>query len=250
MPLFRIYACIKSCTNIQFYVSRELTMPQFFIKSSNIINNKCIIEGEDFYHLSNVRRAKPGEAVNLRSDDGNVYKGRISEINSDSMTVEIVRRVTEVQRETDLFLTLYAAVLKGKAFDLALQKAVEVGVHKIVPVVTERTIAVPDKNDAKKSRWQKIAENAAKQCMRKEIPEVGDTMRFREAVSSDHSEIKIIAHTEDSGQDLKEYLSGKSRSARVSLLVGPEGGFSEKEISCGSGKWLGSGCVRLYRSSS
>ena len=205
-------------------------MPQFFIKSSNIINNKFIIEGEDFYHLSNVRRAKPGEVIDLRSDDGNVYKASISEINSDSITVEIVHRVAEVQRKTDLFLTLYASILKGKAFDLAMQKAVEVGVHKIVPVVTERTIPVPDKNDSKKSRWQKIAENAAKQCMRKEIPEVGDVLHFKDALANDHSGIKIIAHTEDSGKDLKEYLANKNMCTHVSLMVGPEGGFSESEM--------------------
>lgn len=213
-------------------------MPQFFIKSSNIINNKCKIEGEDFHHLRSVRRAKPGELIDLRSDNGFVYKGRISEFNSNSIMVEIIERVMDIKRETDLFLTLYMSILKGKAFDLALQKAVEVGVNKIVPIITERTIPIPDKKDSKKTRWQKIAENAAKQSMRKEIPVVEDVLSFKEALVYDHSQIKIIAHTEEGGKNLKEYLSNKNRKESVSLMIGPEGGFSEREIvSAGENNW-------------
>jgi 16S rRNA (uracil1498-N3)-methyltransferase len=206
-------------------------MPQFFIKASYIINNNCIIKGEDFHHLKNVRRAKIGDVIDLRSDNGFVYKGRISEVNPDSVKAEITERVMEVRRETDLFLTMYISMLKGKTFEIALQKAVEVGVNKIVPVMTERTIPVVDKKVAKKTRWQKIAENAAKQCLRKEIPVVEDISGFKEAVINDASGIKIIAHTEETGKDLKEYLSNKKRNHYVSLMVGPEGGFSDREIS-------------------
>ncbi|MBN2403938.1 MAG: 16S rRNA (uracil(1498)-N(3))-methyltransferase [Spirochaetes bacterium] len=206
-------------------------MPQFFVKSSDIINNGCKIEGEDFHHLRNVRRAKPGEIIDLRSDNGYVYRGRIGEFDSKSVTVEIVERVMETKRETDLFLTLYMSILKGKAFDLALQKAVEVGVNRIVPVITERTIPVLDKKDVKWTRWQKIAENAAKQSMRKEIPEVGEVLNFKEAIVNDNPGVKIIAHTENSGKDLKKYLSDKKRNKYVSLMIGPEGGFSWREIS-------------------
>jgi 16S rRNA (uracil1498-N3)-methyltransferase len=205
-------------------------MPQFFIKASDIIGNNCIITGEDCHHLKDVRRAKSGDFIDLRSDNGFVYKGRLIEVNSDFIKVELIGRVKEVNRETDLFLTIYISILKGKTFELALQKAVEVGVNKIVPIITERTIPIPDSKDTKKIRWQKIADNAAKQCMRKEIPVIEDILRFKEAIVNDRSGIRIIAHTEENGKNLKEYLSNKNRNKFVSLMIGPEGGFSDREI--------------------
>ncbi len=205
-------------------------MPQFFLKESDIVAGECAIKGEDFHHLKNVRRAKTGDSIDLRSDDGFVYKGRIIEINSASIRVEIIGKVTEVNRKTDLFLTAYISLLKGKTFELALQKSVEVGVNKIIPLVTERTIPVVDNREAKRARWQKIAENAAKQCLRKEIPAVGEIMSLKDAVAGDSSGVRIIAHTEENGKNLKEYLSNKKRDRYVSLMVGPEGGFSDREI--------------------
>jgi 16S rRNA (uracil1498-N3)-methyltransferase len=206
-------------------------MPQFFIKASDITSGKkCIIKGEDFHHLKNVRRTKIGDLIDLRSDDGIVYKGRIREVNLDSIKAEIIERVMEVSRKTDLFLTIYISILKGKVFELALQKAVEVGVNKIIPIITERTIPTLGNKEAKKTRWQKIAENAAKQCMRKGIPVVDDILSFKEAVVNDSSGVKIIAHTEENGKNLKEYLSNKNRNEYISLMIGPEGGFSDREI--------------------
>jgi 16S rRNA (uracil1498-N3)-methyltransferase len=205
-------------------------MPQFFIKASNIIGNKCIIEDEDCYHLQRVRRAKAGDLIDLRDEDGIIYKGRISSIDSKSIIVEIIENVVSKSNETDLNLTLYISILKGKVFDLALQKAVEIGVNRIVPVVTERTIPVIDRSRNKKTRWEKIAINASKQCMRNDIPVIGDMLTFTEALVNDSSGIKIIAHPDKRGKDIKEYLSQKNKSETVSLLIGPEGGFTDKEL--------------------
>jgi 16S rRNA (uracil1498-N3)-methyltransferase len=213
-------------------------MPQFFIKASNITGNKCIIEGEDCYHLQRVRRAKLNDLIDLRSVDGIIYKSRIISIDSKSITLEIIENVVNKNTETDLILTLYVSILKGKVFDLALQKAVEIGVSRIIPVVTERTIPVIDRNSNKKTRWEKIVLNASKQCMRKDIPVIEDTLTFKEALVNDNSEIKIIAHPDKHGRNIKEYLSQKNKSGTVSLLIGPEGGFTDKELElAGDNNW-------------
>ncbi|MFH0976023.1 MAG: RsmE family RNA methyltransferase [Spirochaetota bacterium] len=205
-------------------------MPQFFIKSSNLIENKCLIEGEDFRHLRKVRRVKPGDLIDLRIDNGLICKGKICTVNADSLTVEILETKEGNSAGPDLNLILYASILKGKAFDFALQKAVETGVSKIIPVVTERTIPVIERNSSRKARWEKIASAAAKQCMRKDIPVVADVITFSEAVSKDRSGTKIIAHPEQRSIDIKQYFTQKEKTKDVSLLIGPEGGFTDKEV--------------------
>jgi 16S rRNA (uracil1498-N3)-methyltransferase len=205
-------------------------MPQFFIKSSDTFGNKCIIAGEDYHHLRKVRRIKLNDWIDLRSEDGFIFKGRVCDIKSQSITVDILERVANKKNEAGLNLSLYISILKGKVFDFALQKAVELGVNRIIPVVSERTIPVIDSTGNKKTRWETIALNAAKQCMRKDIPVIEDVLSFGEALVKDSSGIKIIAHPDERGKNIKEYLSDKNKRENVSLLIGPEGGFSDREI--------------------
>lgn len=210
-------------------------MPQFFIKSLNIYNNKYIIEGKDCHHLQKVRRVKPGDLIDLRGDDGILYKGRLIEVHPKSIIVEIIERF--VNNKIDMHLSLYTGILKGKMFDFILQKAVEIGVERIVPVITERTVPIIDKSNNKRTRWEKIVANASKQCMRSNIPIVEDILTFKEAVADSSSQIKIIAHPDDQGKNIRDLLQTKTVND-VSLFVGPEGGFSEKElIVAGENNW-------------
>ena len=125
-------------------------MLQFFIKSSNITRNKCIINGEDYYHLRSVRRVKPGDFIDLRSNQGILYKGRLIEIDAKSIVAEIVEIGEKI--ELPIKLTLYASMLKGKSFDLVLQKATEIGISRIIPVITERTIPIISGKEKKRRR--------------------------------------------------------------------------------------------------
>ena len=209
-------------------------MPQFFIKSSDIVNNQYVIKkGEDFLHLRKVRRIRRGDRIDLRGDDGVFYKGIIDKVNPESIVVEIIERQAEINTE-QVKLRLCAAILKGKTFDLVLQKATEIGVSGIVPVVTERTIPAIDNGDFKRVRWENIVVNASKQCMRKDIPVVEDTSSFKDVVINNASKIKLIAHTESNGKNIKDFLSGifssSSDKSDVAILIGPEGGFTPDEI--------------------
>ncbi len=203
-------------------------MPQFLIQTPNITDNKYIIEGEDYYHLKKARRVKIGELLDLRGDNGLIYKGRISKITAESIIVEII--MADNKTEPTIDLSLYISLLKGKKFDLVLQKATEIGVCKIIPVLAERSIPDLSTGENKKKRWEKIVSEAFKQCMRKQIPVIKEVMTFKEAILNNHSQIKIIAHPGKSGRNIREYLAGIKRNVDISILIGPEGGFSNKEL--------------------
>lgn len=203
-------------------------MPQFFVKSSDIKDNKCIIAGDDSNHLRRVKRAKPGDIIYLRSEEGCSYKAVISEVRSGTVTAVIQEKIETEDMPFDL--SLYIAVLKGKTFDFVLQKATEIGVSRIIPVITERTVPIIDRKADKRNRWAKIVESASKQSMRRDIPVVEDISFFEEAAANAGDGIKIIAHTDKSGQNIREYLAGKDIKRDISILIGPEGGFTDKEI--------------------
>jgi 16S rRNA (uracil1498-N3)-methyltransferase len=203
-------------------------MPQFLIQSSNIINKKYIITGEDYYHLTKVRRVITGEILDLRGDDGYFYEGRISDIIKESIVVDIITKGKKAGKSIDL--NLYISLLKGKKFDLVLQKATEIGVSRIIPVMAERSIPDISRSDNKKKRWEKIVSEAFKQCMREQIPVVEDLLTFKETVLNCHTEIKIIAHPDKSSKNMKEFAAEKNNNADISVLIGPEGGFSDKEL--------------------
>jgi len=214
-------------------------VPQFFIKSSNINGDSCIIDGDDYRHLSRVRRVKTDDIIQLVTEDGDRVRAKVREISDSRILADILPQddnhdTSVTTKGQSIDLTLYMSILKGKKFDLVIQKAVEVGVSRIVPVVTDRTVSVPHKDTNKIERWNRIAVEAAKQSMRVHIPVVENILKFDEALNHDSSDIKIIAHLEGA-EDLKEYLRNKEKNFRVSLFIGPEGGFSENEIKMAEG---------------
>jgi 16S rRNA (uracil1498-N3)-methyltransferase len=203
-------------------------MPQFLIKSSEITDNKFTLKGEDYYHLTKVRRAKEGDIIDLRSEDGILYEGKIIAIAEGYLTLEILKK--HHADSFELSLSLYISLLKGKKFDLVLQKATEIGVSRIIPVSAERSIPDLSGKENKKIRWDKIVAEAFKQCMRKQIPVVEKLISFKEAVLDSSTAVKIIAHPDKSGKRIYEYLTSLNEKREISILIGPEGGFSDKEL--------------------
>ncbi len=204
-------------------------MPNYFVKASDFNDGEIVITGNDFHHLVNVRRSSPGDELFLVDETGNRYSAVIKEIFSDSL---LCSAESAERKQEGVQLWIYVSVLKGKKFDMAVQKAVEIGAAGIVPVLSER--CVPDygaKAGMKADRWRKIALEAAKQSMRSSVPEVSDPVAFDQAVSAASQERKIIAHL--NGPDFREYACSGSRPASAAVLTGPEGGFSPEEIEKG-----------------
>jgi len=209
-------------------------MPQFFITSSNITGDRCIIDGDDFFHLTRVRRVRQGDEIRLRTADGAALEGRIIHIGDHSMTLEIIDKKAE--ESISLNLTLCAALLKGKKFDTVIQKSVETGVSRIIPVKSERTIPdIEDKEPRKLERWNRIAVEAAKQCLRSTIPVVEGVRNFNALLKEETAGLKILAHPGKESRGLREFLREAGTFSHSALLVGPEGGFSPHELELARG---------------
>jgi 16S rRNA (uracil1498-N3)-methyltransferase len=201
-------------------------VPQFFVSSSEIANNRCRIHGDDFRHLASVRRVKPGDAVRLRDEKGASYAASVARITGDFIEVEIFD--TNAGVHCPVHITLCMCLLKGGNFDLVVEKSVEIGVSRIVPVLSERTVPRPADENAKIRRWSRKAEEAAKQSLRERVPSVERIHSFGEIIGMNRDQLRIIAHP-GAPISLKEFLRNNHAGA-VSLLVGPEGGFSPVEM--------------------
>ena len=212
-------------------------VPQFFIKESEVDDKKAVIRGEDCHHLVNVRRIKTGDVLRLRSETGKGYIARVSDIQHDEIGLIIIEE--SLSDNEPVNISLYMALLKGGNFEFVLQKAVEVGVNRLIPITSSRTVPEPGKKiDDKHIRWSKIISGAAKQCFRSNMPILDLTISFSHAIKNDDSVMKLIAHP-GAITELRDFLSSAEKPDSVALLVGPEGGFSEAELNSASEKgWI------------
>ena len=210
-------------------------VPQFFVTSSGIENNQCRIQGDDFRHLAAVRRVKPGDAIRLRDEKGTSYRALVGRIAGDYIELEIVDARGGERPPVDI--TLCMCLLKGGNFDLVVEKSVEIGVSRIIPVLSERTVPRPADENAKVRRWGRKAEEAAKQSLRERVPPVEQISPFSDVIGMNQDDVRIIAHP-GAPVTLKKFFHD-NRAGAVSLLVGPEGGFSPAEMeSAASSGWV------------
>lgn len=206
-------------------------MPRFFAQSENIKDNKITITGEDAGHISRVLRSKTGERLTVCDGGGFDYEAEITDISDKTVVLEIKDK-KPTESEPRVRITLYQGLPKGDKMELIIQKCVELGIWKIVPVNTERCIVKLDKIKEKKKieRWQKISESAAKQSGRGIIPEIGCTESFTEALKEVVRDgMAVIPYEMERERGLKQFLDG-FEGERLGIFIGPEGGFSTEEI--------------------
>lgn len=204
-------------------------MPRFFCTADQIGEEQILIQGEDAQHISRVLRMKPGEAVTVSDGMGMDYDCKICEFSSDTVTLEI-EKASPNESEPTVGITLYQAIPKGDKLELIVQKAVELGAVKIVPVLTKRCVSRPDQKAMKKKieRYRKIVKEAAKQCGRGRIPEVGEMLTFSQAVEALSGMEQGILFYEKGGVPLREMVSPAAKE--IGILIGSEGGFEEEEV--------------------
>lgn len=213
-------------------------MQRFFLNPQNFQENSLKIGDPDVIHQMNrVLRVKPGDefiAINNESS-GTEYICKIQNIYEGSATATIIEKRKNTA-EPDLFITLYQALPKKiELFEWVLQKGTEVGISAFLPLITERT---ERESAPKKERFQKILKEAAEQSGRGKIPELKEPVSFekllRESQAADtgaHSSAhRIIFHTGANYPLLSSQLDTIKKSNACSIFIGPEGGFSEKEI--------------------
>lgn len=210
-------------------------MPRFFIEPKDVSSGgKITLVGEDARHISFSLRAKPGEEYILCDTCNYEYVCKITEITSDEVVLELVEK-KPCEAEPDVKVTLYQALIKGDKFDAVVQKAVELGVHRIVPVLSERCVSRPDAKQLEKKieRWQKISKAAAMQCARSYVPEIASAVDYKKAIEQiREADCGFICYEAEPHEPMKgifERCSSEKRAETYSFFVGPEGGISEKE---------------------
>lgn len=213
-------------------------MYRFFVSDNQIDRSlkKAVITGEDRNHIKNVLRMKEGEEVSLMvPGDSNEYRCAIAGYTDDEVELDLLF-VKESNVELPCEVVLYQALPKADKMELIIQKAVELGVSRVVPVATKRAVVKleGDKVAKKTARWNAISEAAAKQSKRSVIPEVSNVMTMEEAIEDcqDH-DIKIIPYEladPDSMKSTRDVIGAIKPGMKVAVFIGPEGGFTEEEI--------------------
>lgn len=191
------------------------------------------LEGEAFHHLCRVLRLKAGDRLYALDGLGTLYHVTLDEVAKDRAH----GRVTASEPaggEPPVAITLAAAIPKGERWELILQKATELGVSRILPLMTSRTVVQidPRKAQDKLARWQKIVLEAAEQCERGRVPEVMMPMTWNAFVKAQASASPgelLLACLERSGEPLSQVLEAVPQPEAITVLVGPEGGFSSAE---------------------
>jgi 16S rRNA (uracil1498-N3)-methyltransferase len=203
-------------------------MPRFFVSLNHINNEKIWIDGEDALHISRSLRMKIGEEITLCDGKNQDYFCIVESITKDTVVAKINTSAI-CENEPSIDVTLYQGLTKGDKFDTIIQKAVELGVKRIVPVLTERCISRPNEGDIGKKleRWQKIAFEAAKQSGRGIIPFIGNIIPFKQAIAElKDMELALFLY-EMGGQSIKSLINPKINAC--GFIIGPEGGFSSTE---------------------
>lgn len=209
-------------------------MSRFFVDKSSVDigNNTVTISGEDVKHIAGVLRAAPGDHLELSDGMGTDYDVVIDHISKDSILTKIIGSRPN-KTEPPIEVTLFQGIPKADKMDYIIQKCVELGVKRIIPVTTARTVvrfANKKDSDSKAARWRRIAQEAAKQCDRGIIPEVGDPVSFNEAVGQASGfDLKLIPYEEESRGSLRRLLKEFSNAGTIAVFIGPEGGFTADE---------------------
>ena len=219
-------------------------MFQFFVNKIAVSDKQVRIEDDNFNHMKNVLRMKEGEEffISVKKGDADLSEGgatlekyicTLHSYEQDFAICDILSRVEE-SNELPCEITLYQGLPKSDKMEMIIQKAVELGVTKIVPVAMEFCIAKLEDKKAKSKvdRWNAIAEAAAKQSKRDVIPTVEMPIAFRDCIDEiTKLDVGLLPYEHSDGMDrTRRVINNIKQGDRVGILVGPEGGFSKKEI--------------------
>lgn len=213
----------------RFFISKE--------QSEGARDGRVILTGTDVNHIVHVLRMGQGDPLILSATDGREFHCVIDCIEHDKVICK-VSTISCNQTEPSVSVTLIQGIPKGEKMELIIQKTVELGVCEIIPAMMERTVVrfhTAQDGQKKQIRWQKIAEEASKQCGRGCIPSVAVPLAFKQALSQiPENALKLIAYENEAEYSLKQRIEKAIESDDVTnivIIIGPEGGISPEEFS-------------------
>ena len=205
-------------------------MPHFYVNPKDIKDKIFIIENEQFHYLSTVRRFSVGDEINIFDGLGNSYKARIDNIDKKSLKGTILSSKTLIL--SDNKISLYTAIPKGERFDWLIEKASEIGVSKIVPVIYMRSV-VKELSENKIERYKKISISASSQSWRADIMPIETPVKFAEIieqVSSQENTLNVLPWESEEENNIFDLLKENKEIKNINIFIGPEGGFDKTEI--------------------
>lgn len=209
-------------------------MHRFFVEEPAMGENSITITGGDVNHIKKVLRMAVGDKICVINGQNNKeYYCEITAVGNDAVDTRICE-IRESDQELGNEVVLFQGLPKSDKMELIIQKAVELGVHTIVPVSTDRTVVKLDakKEANKRKRWMSISESAAKQSGRLRIPEVTPVVSYREALEmAKKMDVRLIPYELAEGMEkTRELMSSIQPGQSVAVFIGPEGGFESSEI--------------------
>lgn len=209
-------------------------MYHFFADQERIGRGEISLVGGDVNHVRNVLRMKPGERVTVSDGSGGEYLCEVRQVGSGEVILDILEERGE-GAELPARIYLFQGLAKGDKMEWIIQKAVELGVHQVIPVAAARSVVKLDekKEQDRVRRWNGIAKSAAKQSGRSIIPLVAGVLPFAEALErAGGFDVKFIPYECARGMEETRRQLGRIRPGMdVGIFIGPEGGFEEQEIS-------------------
>ncbi len=228
-------------------------MSRFFVAPEDVGAEYLIIENkEDIHHMNKVLRLRIGDEIDVSDGDMWEYRGRISSLEAEYCQVEILDK-QKFSAEPETKITLFQGIPKQGKMEMIVQKTVELGACGIVPVFMDRTVVTDKGNFGKKiQRWQKVSNEAVKQCKRGIIPRVEEAVKLPEVLERfEGFDLVLFPYENEDGTTIKDVLrslaggaaggsdaetgvasddAAKSvRLEKIAIIIGPEGGFSDKE---------------------
>jgi 16S rRNA (uracil1498-N3)-methyltransferase len=211
-------------------------MHRFYLPPSQAKSAALTLTDSEAHHLLDVLRAKPGDRVTVFDGEGQELTCTVAEAGKSSVTLQVVQR----HRTPPLpyRLVLAQAVPKARSMDVILQKATELGVQQIVPLLSDRTVVQLEAGDfaAKLDRWRQITIEAAKQCGANWLPVVESPQRPDEFFrGARHTDLALIGSLQPDALQLPQILNdftldSKTRARSATIVIGPEGDFTPAEL--------------------
>ncbi len=206
---------------------------RFFAPPENVNQQQITLSLEETRHLRDVLRLRVGENVQIFDGAGKEFLCEIETIGKKETVLKIIKEIPPSAPESNLDLTLAVALLKGEKFDLVIQKAVELGVTKFVPLITKRCDIKLKDADRKLERWRKIILESSKQCGRAKLMEIETPIEFANFIKNSASlrlhDENLVLFSERGGESFPNIKSGK----KLTALIGSEGGWEDSEIEFG-----------------
>lgn len=203
-----------------------MRIPRVFTHQALTPNSTLALSESQSHYLSKVLRMQAGRELILFNGEGGEYSAEIAAVHKKHVDVS-VKDFSPENRQSHLQLELAIGVSRGERMDWVLQKATELGVTKITPLMTDRTEVKlgGERADKKMEHWQQILISACEQCQRNLLPELSEPRNFSEWIDECNAELKFVLHHRDN----KGLPQNKSTQS-VALLIGPEGGLDDDEI--------------------